>query len=552
MDEASEFMNEHKELIFKVDEWLEDDEFRELLSISDYIGRKGNSSIFKLNIRKVVRKGLSPEDVLNVLDSVDADYDANLFLQELSRVIEGKEVVFEYVSNKIVMKPKFFLGSLYDEVKDFVKYDRETKTFYVRPMYFFKLIDLLESRGVKVINKTGLRRELKLNINVKFKGELRPYQEEALDSWLRNRSKGVIALPTGSGKTIIAIAALAKLSERTLIVTYTKEQMFQWGELIKRFTNIPEFMIGYFHSGEKKVKPITIITYQSAFRYIERLTSQFSFLVVDECHHLPADKFKYIAENSVADKRMGLSATIYREDGKHEILFPLMGGVVYYKTPAELTELGYLAPYRIITKYVSLLPSERKEYIELKRKYRELVGFMPFEEVLRSAREGNKVAIEALRLRNTMRILVHKSKSKIYEVKKIVDEELRRGSKVIVFTQYVDQAETLAKVLNAMLLTGETEDRRRREILKRFKNIDKGVLVVTTVGDEGLDIPDANVGIIVTGSGSRRQFIQRLGRLLRPKEGKEARLYEIVVRGTTEELQAKKRKESKLDEEFIL
>jgi len=552
VDEASEFMNEHKELIFKVDEWLEDDEFRELLSISDYIGRKGNSSIFKLNIRKVVRKGLSPEDVLNVLDSVDADYDANLFLQELSRVIEGKEVVFEYVSNKIVMKPKFFLGSLYDEVKDFVKYDRETKTFYVRPMYFFKLIDLLESRGVKVINKTGLRRELKLNINVKFKGELRPYQEEALDSWLRNRSKGVIALPTGSGKTIIAIAALAKLSERTLIVTYTKEQMFQWGELIKRFTNIPEFMIGYFHSGEKKVKPITIITYQSAFRYIERLTSQFSFLVVDECHHLPADKFKYIAENSVADKRMGLSATIYREDGKHEILFPLMGGVVYYKTPAELTELGYLAPYRIITKYVSLLPSERKEYIELKRKYRELVGFMPFEEVLRSAREGNKVAIEALRLRNTMRILVHKSKSKIYEVKKIVDEELRRGSKVIVFTQYVDQAETLAKVLNAMLLTGETEDRRRREILKRFKNIDKGVLVVTTVGDEGLDIPDANVGIIVTGSGSRRQFIQRLGRLLRPKEGKEARLYEIVVRGTTEELQAKKRKESKLDEEFIL
>ncbi|HDD26534.1 MAG TPA: DEAD/DEAH box helicase [Acidilobales archaeon] len=545
-------MNERKELIFKVDEWLEDDEFRELLSISDYIGRKGNSSIFKLNIPKVVRKGLSPEDVLNVLDSVDADYDANLFLQELSRVIEGKEVVFEYVSNKIVMKPKFFLGSLYDEVKDFVKYDRETKTFYVRPMYFFKLIDLLESRGVKVINKTGLRRELKLNINVKFKGELRPYQEEALDSWLRNRSKGVIALPTGSGKTIIAIAALAKLSERTLIVTYTKEQMFQWGELIKRFTNIPEFMIGYFHSGEKKVKPITIITYQSAFRYIERLTSQFSFLVVDECHHLPADKFKYIAENSVADKRMGLSATIYREDGKHEILFPLMGGVVYYKTPAELTELGYLAPYRIITKYVSLLPSERKEYIELKRKYRELVGFMPFEEVLRSAREGNKVAIEALRLRNTMRILVHKSKSKIYEVKKIVDEELRRGSKVIVFTQYVDQAETLAKVLNAMLLTGETEDRRRREILKRFKNIDKGVLVVTTVGDEGLDIPDANVGIIVTGSGSRRQFIQRLGRLLRPKEGKEARLYEIVVRGTTEELQAKKRKESKLDEEFIL
>jgi len=244
---------------------------------------------------------------------------------------------------------------------------------------------------------------------------------------------------------------------------------------------------------------------------------------------------------------MGLSATPYREDGKHVTLFPLMGGVVYYKTPAELSEKGFLAPYEVVTVYVKLTPEERKKYLELVKKYRALVGSSRFEDVLNAAKNGNPTALEALKIHTSIKLLVQKSKSKVDKVREIVESELSKGNKIIVFAHYVELAEEIAKAVGGLLLTGDIDKGRRDLILNKFRQVRSGVLVVTTVGDEGLDIPDASVGILVAGTGSRRQFIQRLGRLLRPKEGKRAVLYEVVVRGTSEELQSKRRKTTELD-----
>jgi len=240
---------------------------------------------------------------------------------------------------------------------------------------------------------------------------------------------------------------------------------------------------------------------------------------------------------------MGLSATPIREDGKHEELFPLLGGIVYYRSPAELAKMGYLAHYKIYTIKVRLTREEKKLFEDLRKQYRSLIGYSSFQEVLEAAKRGNEQAKKALRIHSQMRMLMARSKAKIDKAVEIAKRELSRGSKIIVFTQYVDQAKTISKALNAYLLTGEVPVDERKRVLRDFREATSGVLVVTTVGDEGLDIPDANVGIIVSGTGSRRQFIQRLGRLLRPKGGDvEARLYEIVLERTPEEAQARKRK----------
>lgn len=535
--------------IVRTKKWLDDEEFKEVLSIADYLGRDGRTSNFSINLSKILRNGYDVDDVVNLLEKYDFIYSDEL-VDSLAKQISKKDMItveLELEGGAIIMRPNKYLGSIYDKLRNYLAYSREKKVFKVVPYHFFTVVKTLADLGVKVINNTGLQEFNPLPLKLEFKGRLRDYQYEAINAWSSNSYQGIIALPTGSGKTIIGIAAITTLNERTLIVTYTKDQLTQWKDSLLRFTNIQQPLIGMYYSEEKKIAPITLTTYQTAFKYISELMQHFTFLLIDEVHHLPADKFKYIALNSPAQHRMGLSATPYREDGKHLTLFPLMGGVVYYKAPAELAEKGFLAPYEIITVHVKLTSEEKKKYLELIRNYRSLVGSSRFEDVLKAAKNGNPTALEALKIHTSIKLLVQKSKSKVEKVKEIVESELRKGNKIIVFAHYVDLAEDIANSVGGLLLTGDVDKGRRDLILSRFKQMRSGVLVVTTVGDEGLDIPDASVGILVAGTGSRRQFIQRLGRLLRPKEGKKAILYEVVVKGTSEELQSKRRKTIELD-----
>ncbi len=540
-----------RRIVFVVKRWLDEDEFAKVKMFARYLGyERGVGAKFELDVNRLssnLRSGaIDVDDVLGFLEDSDVEF-VEGSIDDVKKVLEDSmpKIVARRDGRTIVLIPNTYLG---DAVKDLreaglIKYDKERRVFIVtKPMHFFEVLRRLESRGIKIVNETGIRERIELPVRISFKGSLRPYQEEALKAWRSNDYRGIVSLPTGAGKTIVAIAALAELNLRTLIVVYTKEQMFQWREKILEFTDAPRTMIGLFYGEEKRLAPITITTYQSAFRYIDLLAPYFSFLVIDEVHHLPAEKFRYIAENSFAWARLGLSATVVREDGKHVELFPLMGGVVYHKTASELAEEGYLAPFTIIPVRVELTPEERVKYRKLLDEYRKLVGYAPFEQVLVAARRGDEKAIKALQIRSELRQLVHNASKKLEAVKKIVEMELERGSKILIFTQYVDQAKRIAEMLGAPYITGELDESTRRRRLEMFRDGLSRVLVLTTVGDEGIDIPDANVGIIVAGTGSRRQFLQRLGRLLRPAPGKEARLYEIVVKGTFEELEARKRR----------
>ena len=147
-----------------------------------------------------------------------------------------------------------------------------------------------------------------------------------------------------------------------------------------------------------------------------------------------------------------------------------------------------------------------------------------------------------MRINAKIKNLLALSEGKIRTIERIVKDELMKGSKIIIFTQYKSQAEKIAEKTGALLLHGDLDSRTRKAILDKFKSMDKGVLVVTTLGDEGLDLPDVNVGILASGTSSSRQFIQRLGRLVRPGPGKSAVLYDVVLKGTSEEYQARKRR----------
>ena len=542
-------------VLVRASKWLSEEDFQELLKVANYIGRTGGSVSFEIDVDKAVSNGYTFEDVLNLVNDLQLEVEGSI--EELRREFDKFRVSVDYDSLSGYVLFRVPLGVV-GRVKDKLREIGARRLGVQNGLVVYRLLPYMLHTARMVVEASGLsiedRQALTAKKELPFKPELvnvklRDYQEEALAKWLENRGTGIIALPTGSGKTLIGVAAITKISERTLIVTYTKEQAVQWRETILKYTNTPSHMVGLLYSEEKRIAPITITTYQTGFRMIKEIAPQYSLLIVDEVHHLPADKFRFIAVHAMAPYRMGLSATPYREDGRHEELFPLLGGVVYYKTPGELAEQGYLARYVVYTVKTRLPPNEWKEYLELRTVFEKYAAGRTFEQLVDDASRGDKSAAEALRVHSKIRGILAKSKAKIEKAVEIARSELAKGGKIIVFTQYVEQAEELAKRLNAWLLTGETPGEERRRALEEFKSAKSGILVVTTVGDEGLDIPDANVGIIVSGTGSRRQFVQRLGRILRPKPGGgEARLYEIVLEKTSEEFQARKRKSTGLSD----
>ncbi|MEJ2770928.1 MULTISPECIES: DEAD/DEAH box helicase [unclassified Stygiolobus] len=523
---------------FYIQRWLDEETFKKLLTFSRFVVRDPEKgSVFVIDPERAKKNRLKLDDIKSLLEEIGVEVDEGV-LKELEKELPNYDVEFYLRGEKVIIKPHVYLMDL---VKDYyeqgvLKYNKGKKVFETYPYYYNFLKTRFEENGLKVKDL-----ELKVkDVNINFRGELREYQKEALDVWLEKGS-GVIALPTGAGKTVIGIGAIAYVKKSALVVTFTKVQMMQWRDSILRFTDVEKSMVGLYYSGEKNVKPITVTTYHTAYRHMGELADKFEVLVIDEAHHLPADKFKVIALSSFASRRLALSATPVREDGKHEELFKLMGGLIYFKTPQELIQKGFLAPFEIIQVKVELTPQEKLEYNKLLNKFRSLAKGRKVSQLLELVKKGEEDAVEAIKVYNELKKLTNLAKKKVEKVKEIVEKE--KGNKILIFTQYVEQAEEIANLLKAFLITGKMSKSERERVLSVFKGIKSGVLVLTTVGDEGLDIPDANVGIIVTGTGSRRQFIQRLGRLLRPSNGKKARLYELVTKGTAEEYQAVKRKE---------
>ncbi len=345
---------------------------------------------------------------------------------------------------------------------------------------------------------------------------LRAYQEASVGAFYLDGSSsggcGVIVLPCGAGKTMVGIGLIATLKRSTLILTPNTVAVRQWiSELCDKTTISPD-QIGEYTGERKEIRPITVSTYQiltyrpsedSEFPHFSLFTGQdWGLIIYDEVHLLPAPVFRITAEIQ-ARRRLGLTATLVREDGREADVFGLIGPKRYDVPWRELEKQGWIATAECHEIRVSLTQEERLEY------------------AVAEEREKYRIAAE-----NPIKLDV---------VRHLLDKH--QGDQILIIGQYIDQLKTLAEMLNAPLLTGRTANSQREKLYERFRRGELKRLVVSKVANFAIDLPDANVAIQVSGTfGSRQEEAQRLGRILRPKiDGSFAYFYTIVTRDTRDQ-----------------
>jgi len=376
----------------------------------------------------------------------------------------------------------------------------------------------------------------------------RAYQRAALAAWIANDGRGMIVLPTGAGKTVLALMAVAHAGLRTLVVVPTIELLQQWRDALVQKLGLPDALVGMIGGGVRQARPITVITYDSAAMPRRKLDT-WGLLIFDEAHHLPATAYRRIAEASPAPLRLGLSATPERSDGRHADLFTLVGPEVYRQGPRALSRDKHIAAYRERRIFVSLSGEEQARYDALTAEYRWYLathradlgaayGPGMFEALIR--RSGfDPAARAALAAQRKARMLALNAESKIHAVEELLQKHA--GDKVIVFSEFNVLVDSISKRLLLPSITYRTPADERKATLTAFRSGAYTKLVTGRVLNEGVDVPDANVAIVVSGSSTPREYIQRLGRVLRPKPD-EAVLYELITRGTSEERSSRRRR----------
>ncbi|WP_125776236.1 DNA repair helicase XPB [Antribacter gilvus] len=338
---------------------------------------------------------------------------------------------------------------------------------------------------------------------------MRPYQEHAVDGFWHGGS-GVVVLPCGAGKTIVGAGAMAKSGTTTLILVTNTVSARQWRDELVRRTSLTEEEIGEYSGARKEIKPVTIATYQvlttkrkGVYTHLELLDARdWGLVVYDEVHLLPAPIFRMTADLQ-ARRRLGLTATLVREDGREDEVFSLIGPKRYDAPWKDIEAQGYIAPADCVEVRLTMPESERMIYAtaEPEDKYR-----------LAASAAGKKHVVEQLVARHP-------------------------DDQVLVIGQYLDQLLELATHLDAPLITGATTVRERQRLFEAFRSGEISRLVVSKVANFSIDLPEASVAIQVSGSfGSRQEEAQRLGRVMRPKaDGRTAHFYAVVARDTVDQ-----------------
>ncbi len=346
---------------------------------------------------------------------------------------------------------------------------------------------------------------------------LRAYQRDAVDIFhaagsMRGGS-GVLVLPCGAGKTVIGIATIARLKQQTLVLTTNITALRQWRDELLDKTDITADMIGEYSGEAKEIKPITLTTYQ-ILTYRKRKSEEFvhmelfnreawGLIIYDEVHLLPAPVFRAVADIQ-GKRRLGLTATLVREDGKEDDVFSLIGPKKYDVPWKLLEQQGWIAKAECTEIRVPMPESLRREHAtaDLKAKFR--------------------IAAE--------------NPAKLEVIRQLIARH--KGDNILVIGQYLDQLEMISREFGAPIITGKTPSREREVLYAQFKSGEVQLLIVSKVANFAIDLPDANVAIQVSGTfGSRQEEAQRLGRILRPKgEGIEniAHFYTVVSRDTRE------------------
>ncbi|XPP27473.1 MAG: DNA repair helicase XPB [Leucobacter sp.] len=339
--------------------------------------------------------------------------------------------------------------------------------------------------------------------------QLRDYQRQAVEAFARGGS-GVVVLPCGAGKTIVGAGSMAAIGAKTLILVTNTVSARQWRDELIRRTTLTEDEIGEYSGQMKEVKPVTIATYQiltsrrkGEYAHLSLLNAQdWGLIVYDEVHLLPAPVFKLTAELQ-ARRRIGLTATLVREDGREGDVFSLIGPKRYDAPWKEIEAQGFIAPAACFEVRVELAESERFDYS------------------VAEDQERYRIAASAAIKQTVARRIIEK----------------HPGESVLVIGQYIDQLEAMAEALDAPLITGQTPVDERERLFQAYRDGEVELLVVSKVANFSVDLPDASVAIQISGSfGSRQEEAQRLGRLLRPKAGGgSASFYTLVTRDTVDQ-----------------
>ncbi|MGP1438336.1 MAG: DNA repair helicase XPB [Treponema sp.] len=362
--------------------------------------------------------------------------------------------------------------------------------------------------------------ELRESTATGAKFEIRDYQKEAAMSFVGNKEAGTgfgtIALPCGAGKTIVGLIVMSLLKVETVILTTNISSVYQWKREILDKTNIKEEDIGIYSSNEKVIKPITIATYQ-ILTWRENTVSEFvhfkifkernwGLIIYDEVHLLPAPVFRVTAELQVV-RRLGLTATLVREDGHEGDIFSLVGPKRFDVPWKDLEQKGWIAKAYCVEVNVELATNKEIEYAvsDTRQKYRI------------ASENSNKIPI----------------------IKKIA--QYHKDDSILVIGQYISQLEEIAKELEAPILTGKSSIKVREKLYDEFRKGEVKIIIVSKIANFAIDLPDASVAIQISGSyGSRQEEAQRLGRILRPKE-KNSYFYTITTKDTVEREFAEKR-----------
>ncbi|VUT26398.1 MAG: Type III restriction enzyme, res subunit [Candidatus Methanolliviera sp. GoM_oil] len=346
---------------------------------------------------------------------------------------------------------------------------------------------------------------------------LRQYQQDAIGSFYAGGSifggSGTIVLPCGAGKTMVGMGVMSKLDCHTLIITPNIIAARQWIDELVDKTTISKDDIGEYSGESKEIKPVTIATYQilshrsknDEFPHLKLFNERnWGLIIYDEVHLLPAPIFRITAEIQ-SMRRLGLTATLVREDGKETEVFSLIGPKKYDAPWKDLEKQGWIAKAVCSEIRISMPEEFRLKYA--------------------MAKDRQKYRISA------------ENPQKIKPVKEIVKYHRGKGDKILIIGMYLDQLTGISKLLHAPLLTGKTPNKERIELYDRFRNGETDILVVSKVANFAIDLPDANVAVQISGTfGSRQEEAQRLGRILRPKkDGSIAHFYSIVTKDTRDQ-----------------
>lgn len=372
----------------------------------------------------------------------------------------------------------------------------------------------------------------------------RPYQRDAIAAWKDAGRRGVVVLPTGAGKSWVAVLAIADAARPALVVAPTLDLVRQWHDLLSGAFGCAVGVVG---GGEHEVLPLTVTTYDSAWAHMRHLGSRFGLVVFDEAHHLPGPSYSAAAEMAMAPFRLGLTATPERTDGGEARYAALVGAIVHR---AEIVEMSgrWLADYETDRIVVEMDEDERADYEESREHYRSFVrdagirlgepdGFARFLRLSGSSEAGR----DALAAYRRQRRLALSSRAKLRTLGALLDRHAE--DKTLIFTDDNATAHTIARAFLLPVITHQTKVKERSAILGGLRSGRYGAVVTSRVLNEGVDVPEAAVAIVVSGTGTVREHVQRLGRVLRKAEGKQARLYELVSAETSETYTSERRRD---------